>query len=338
MGKMGLGELLVSTGGHQLQIDIFHGNYFKSLVSKLMVHGDVEFEGYEFTFDNGQEEGDNRQSTLDRALCNDAWNELFLRSILRNLDREWSDHAPIKLVMNRRGETERGVNKVFRFEQIWISENGCEDVVKEAWTDGEENLVENLTRCAENLQRWKGTSIGKIVRDLNTKRRKLLRLNEGGRTGWDVRERKRLVKDITNLIHQEEIFWRQRLRALWLKDGDRNTAYFHRKAGQRKKRNHIAKLIDEEGREYVGFEAVQGAAKGYFERLFKSGSPSNFEPLLEGIAGRVTDRMNGFLRSEYTIVEVEMALNQMHPLKAPGPDDMNGLLSNLLAYCWKIGD
>jgi hypothetical protein len=43
------------------------------------------------------------------------------------------------------------------------------------------------------------------------------------------------------LLHKEEILWRQRSRALWLKEGDRNTSFFHRKApGEQRKIGFLA--------------------------------------------------------------------------------------------------
>ncbi|XP_074282866.1 uncharacterized protein LOC141607414 [Silene latifolia] len=221
---------------------------------------DVVFEGYAFAYDNGQIEDDNRQTRLDRALCNDDWAEMFPRAKL-----------------------------------VWVGEKGCEEAVRQAWEDGDEDLVTILEMCAENLQKWKGVSIGKIVRELNTKRRKLSKLNEGGWSRREVEERKKLVKEIETLLKQEEIFWRQRSRALWLKEGDRNTKYFHRKAGQRKERNHIVKLVDKDGRVRDGLEDITGLAKEYFEELFTSGEPRHFEHILDGIERRVTDRMNEIL-------------------------------------------
>ena len=41
---------------------------------------------------------------------------------------------------------------------------------------------------------------------------------------------------------------------------------------------------------------------------------------LGAVEPRVTDEMNEFLLREFTVGEVEIALNQMHPLKSPGPD------------------
>ena len=44
--------------------------------------------------------------------------------------------------------------------------------------------------------------------------------------------------------------------------------------------------------------------------------------LLEAIHTKVTDRMNVSLLRSFNAYEVEKALLQMHPLKAPGPDGM----------------
>ncbi|XP_074304740.1 uncharacterized protein LOC141639532 [Silene latifolia] len=180
------------------------------------------------------------------------------------------------------------------------------------------NVLDTISWCARELQKWKGVSIGKILRDLNRKRRHLSKLNESVRTVDNVKERKSVVKDINNLLRQEETFWRQRSRALWLKDGDRNTKYFHRKGGQRKQKNKIWKGTG-------GEKDVKAAAVDFFRKLFQSSHPSVSDDILEDVRGRVTEEMNVCFRAEYKGDEVVEALNQMHPLKALGPDGMNEL-------------
>ena len=50
--------------------------------------------------------------------------------------------------------------------------------------------------------------------------------------------------------------------------------------------------------------------------------PSNFEEVIDTIPHVVTNEMNVKLEADFTIEEVEVALKQMAPLKAPGPDGM----------------
>lgn len=93
---------------------------------------------------------------------------------------------------------------------------------------------------------------------------------------------------------QNEIYWRQRSRVCWLKDGDRNTAFFHKKASNRRARNRISSLQDENGVRQSHPDSIQKKILDYFEKIFCS-EGLNTEALNMIIAAmdvRVTPSMN----------------------------------------------
>ena len=72
-------------------------------------------------------------------------------------------------------------------------------------------------------------------------------------------------------------------------------------------------------------EEVVGVASAYFDNLFQAGAEDKMEECLNAVQSKVTDDMQEFLSSEFTAEEVKVALFQMGPTKAPGPDGMNAL-------------
>ena len=58
----------------------------------------------------------------------------------------------------------------------------------------------------------------------------------------------------------------------------------------------------------------------YYKSLFTSAGPKNIEDCTGAVERRVTHDMASKLLKTYTMEEVVAAMNQMAPLKAPGPD------------------
>ena len=128
--------------------------------------------------------------------------------------------------------------------------------------------------------------------------------------------------ELNKMLAVEKDMWHQRSRNCWLKSGDRNTSFFHAKASNRHQRNTIIRIRDsgdnwQEDEGEIGRIFVE-----YFENLFTSSQPVVNAELIGALQTKVTDRMNAKLLQEFQVSEVEKALKQMHPMKAPGPDGM----------------
>lgn len=84
---------------------------------------------------------------------------------------------------------------------------------------------------------------------------------------------------MTRLLQQEDSYWRQRAKAHWFKDGDRNTKYFHASATARKKVNKILSLETDHGVIVTDSAGMSDVARNYFVDLFQQ-KQSNTAPVV----------------------------------------------------------
>ena len=92
-------------------------------------------------------------------------------------------------------------------------------------------------------------------------------------------------------------------------------------------------LHDVDGNWITEDNGVEKVAINYFEDLFSTTSPSEFDSFLVEVTPGITPQMNQRLLRLATEEEVREALFMMHPEKAPGPDGMTALF---FQHSWHI--
>jgi hypothetical protein len=129
-----------------------------------------------------------------------------------------------------------------------------------------------------------------------------------------------LEKEMDELLYHEEILWMQRSRIAWLREGDRSTKYFHRRASWRKKKNKIHKLKWPDGSWTCDSAEMEGLATDFFQTLFTRDKVVNPNIITDLVSPCITDDMNNNLCAPFSDKEISDALFQIGPLKALGPD------------------
>lgn len=287
---------------------------------------DMSASGVKYTWTNGRRGEENVKKRLDRFLANPDWLELHPGASFQNLARIASDHSPI---ICRLVPLVKKKNRIFRFENMWLRDETIHEVVREAWASSLDNGLEHdpcaiVKECAVKLTLWNNTSFGHVQRSIKSKKRALeiLQCRFDASTWCEQRD---LREEIKELLTREEIMWKQRSRVQWLREGDRNTQFFHSRASNRRKQNNILRLKGEDGRWVENEEEVCSLVSRYFSDLFSSSSPQHCNSVVEDIDQSLTDGDRLSIERQVTSKEVYEALMQMAPNKAPGPDGMPAL-------------
>ena len=69
-------------------------------------------------------------------------------------------------------------------------------------------------------------------------------------------------------------------------------------------------------------KVFSGILNRFYEELFTSSNPHGLDRILDGVHEVVIEEMRIDLAKPYTAKEVDYAIKEMTPLKAPGPDGM----------------
>ena len=98
------------------------------------------------------------------------------------------------------------------------------------------------------------------------------------------------------------------------------------------RRNWIDSLEDANGELCSDEDGISSILVDYYQQLFTSFNPAMVDVVVDKIPYSISDEMNDEILVEFTREEVVVALKQMEPLKAPGP---NGLPPLFFQHYWQ---
>ncbi|KAG7551546.1 Reverse transcriptase zinc-binding domain [Arabidopsis thaliana x Arabidopsis arenosa] len=264
------------------------------------------------------------QCRLDRALGNAAWFHIFPRVQAEYLERIGSDHRPLFLRFVNENMTKSGR---FMFDKRWISKPEVAGIIKESWNKGEAEgykaILQRISDCRKSISHWKRISNQNSKEKINQLRKRLE--DDGVKTQPNRNLLKSLKWELAEAYRAEELFWKQKSRERWLKEGDRNTKFFHGSVQRRRAQNRILSLFDNNEVEQFAEGSKGEIAVEYFRKLFSSSKPDNVTEALEGMLPRVTANMNVELTRTVTAEEVKIAAFSIRGDSTPGADGMSGL-------------
>ena len=283
---------------------------------------DLPLQGGPFTWRGGL--NNQRMSRLDRFLVSADWEIQFSNVTQSILSRPVSDHCPVMLDSN-------GIKSgpsPFRFENMWLKFAGFKDILRDWWQSlhfsGSYSfiLASKLKALKGILKAWNIEVFGRV--DLKKKealnrisfwddveKDKVLSLEE-------AEKREKAREDFKEWVDLEEVSWRQKSREIWLKEGDRNTGFFHRMANSHRRRKSI-NSISINGRRLVKEAEVKDGLVGAFQSLL-SASNNWCPPYPDILLNVVGADQSAKLEEMFTEEEVLAAVSGLNDDKAPGHD------------------
>lgn len=135
----------------------------------------------------------------------------------------------------------------------------------------------------------------------------------------------------------EEMFLKQKYRIQWIREGDKNTSFFHRMVKMKHCKDQIKLLIDADGNRLTVYEDISSKAVRYYMKLLGTSDTS--------CSGGSVEEIRDLLSFHPSIAEITMltwavADSKIHSTfksfpsnKSSGPD---GFIVEFFKYAWPV--
>ena len=108
--------------------------------------------GYSYTWEKSRGSQIFVEENLDRALALSTWHSAFANAYVQNEEATSSDHSAICLQL---GNSKAPYSPRFRFENAWIREEECRNVITKCWKRHRGgDILNQIYACGGDLQTW----------------------------------------------------------------------------------------------------------------------------------------------------------------------------------------
>ena len=265
-----------------------------------------------------------------------SWEVKFPSVCQKRLSRLLSDHFPILL---EGGNFHRG-RRPFRFENMWLKDKGFVERIRSWWESyqfyGAPSFVlaKKLKALKVDLKRWNVEEFGNVEekgKKLWSDLRGLETVEESRILTVEEKLDKERIRGELEKMTLEEISWRQKSRVFCIKEGDRNTKFFHRMANSHRRFNSIDKLMVDGVISSDQGSIVEGITQFYRRLYFENEA---HPPVLDDVEfGRISEEDALWLDRPFEEEEVFGVVSGFNGDKSPGPD---GFSIAFFQSCWSI--
>lgn len=196
---------------------------------------------------------------------------------------------------------------------------------------GGSSWKDKVKHCGKLLIKWDKETFKRTQWRIAWLKRRLKKLRM--RPQIVLEEGREVEKELRELRRSEETTAWQRCRPFILRDGDKNTAFFHAKAANRTKRNHLTMLLDNAGNPQTSFDGMKKVVCDFYKKLFFSSRAPISLGSIDMLETRLDDAIVAELSRPFVKEEVLLALKEMPPCKSPGP---NGLPALFYKNHWNL--
>ncbi|GJY84625.1 hypothetical protein Tco_0498651 [Tanacetum coccineum] len=309
---------------------------FKECVETMEVM-DVQRTGLHFTWNQKPKGKDGILRKIDRVLANLEFQDCFVGAHAIFKPYRISDHSPSVLSIPSLVKVKP---KPFKFFNVSILDKRFKDVVREGWSSHVSGF--DMFRVVKKLKGLK-KPIRKLMYDKGNLHANVIRLRENLdklQTDLDndpgnvsIREEEAAaVVAFNEAVLIEEKFLKQKAKITWLKEGDSNTAYFHKMVKSRVSRSRIDVVTDINGAVFQNDDVANAFINHYEVFLGHAGATTEFDT-----NNLFSTRLDANEALDMVRVvssqEVKSAMFSMGSDKSPGPD---GFTAAFFKDTWDI--
>lgn len=130
---------------------------------------------------------------------------------------------------------------------------------------------------------------------------------------------------LTALQRQSNIKWAQRARLSWIKNGDKNTSFFHTSTRIRAHFNYISQVLDANGNACRDQPSIEHVFLSFYRNLWSTSSTTSADSIatLPIDLPHLSESDAATLTWEVTKDEVFLTFLDLPPSKSPSPDGFN---------------